>query len=68
MIVNLQLDVNYCADCPFITEVQEQGLNGYACKMLLRDGKGYGAIINSVYDFHKDCPFTKKTQEDNKNE
>ena len=63
MTVNIQLDVNYCADCPFISEVQEQGLNVYACKILLRDGKGYSAIIDSVYDFHKDCPFTKKTKE-----
>lgn len=64
MTVNLQLDVNYCADCPFIMEVQEQGFNAYACKMLLRNGKGYGAVINSIYDFHKDCPFTKETKKD----
>jgi len=62
MIVNLQLTVNSCADCPFITEVQEQGLNAYACKMLLREGKGYSATINSIYDFHKDCPFIKKNE------
>lgn len=59
MTVNLQFDVNYCADCPFITEAQGQGISGYACNMLLRDGKGYDAIIGNIYNFHKDCPFTK---------
>ena len=60
MKIHYEAEIEHCMKCPFKEYQVEFGGSFYACKLLLKQGAGYEAIIPDK-GIKKTCPFAEKS-------